>query len=82
MLMLIGASGNEKPLLGYFAKSMEKYGAWGFSLAWTPDLKTVRSMPEFVALAKQYNLPSYWRQPGHRPDICQGGNDEPLCKLI
>jgi hypothetical protein len=50
--------------------------------AWTPTLKGTRSQPEFVALVRKYNLPAYWKQTGHRPDICKSANDEPVCKLI
>jgi hypothetical protein len=31
---------------------------------------------------KKYNLAAYWRLPGHRPDICNGPDPEPVCKLI
>jgi hypothetical protein len=82
MLRLVAATGHDKELADHFAKSVAKYGAWGLSLAWTPELKATRARPEFVALVKKMNLPAYWRQPGHRPDICQGANDEPVCGLI
>ena len=82
MLALIAASGQDKALADGFAKAAQKYGAWGFLLAWSPDLKAMRARPEFIALVKKFNLPGYWRQAGHRPDICEDGNDEPVCKLI
>jgi hypothetical protein len=82
MLSMIAAAGQEKALADGFAKAAVKYGAWGLLLAWSPDLKAARAQPEFIGLVKKFNLPGYWRQPGHRPDICQGGNDEPVCKLI
>ena len=82
MLSLIAATGHEQELAGAFAAAVGKYGAWGLDKAWVPELKATRSRPEFIALVKKLNLPAYWRQPGHRPDICQGTNDEPICKLI
>ncbi|HET7709672.1 MAG TPA: tetratricopeptide repeat protein, partial [Sphingomicrobium sp.] len=82
MLSLIAATGHDKELADSFAQAVDKYGAWGLSMAWAPELKATRARPEFIALVKKMNLPAYWRQPGHRPDICQGGSGEPLCSLI
>ena len=82
MLSLIAATGHDKELADSFAKAVDKYGAWGLGLAWIPELKATRARPEFVVLVKKMNLPAYWRLPGHRPDICQIGADEPVCKLI
>jgi tetratricopeptide (TPR) repeat protein len=82
MLSLIAATGHDQELAAAFAKAVGKYGAWGLDKAWVPELKATRARPEFIALVKKYNLPAYWRLPGHRPDICQGGNSEPVCTLI
>ena len=82
MLSLIAAAGQEQALADGFVKATAKYGAWGFLLAWSPELKRARAQPEFIALVKKFNLPGYWRQPGNRPDICNSGTEEPVCKLI
>jgi tetratricopeptide (TPR) repeat protein len=82
MVLLIAAAGKDRELAGGFVKAADKYGAWGLNNAWTPTLKGTRSQPEFVALVRKYNLPAYWKQTGHRPDICKSANDEPVCKLI
>ncbi|HVH49713.1 MAG TPA: TIR domain-containing protein [Sphingomicrobium sp.] len=82
MIGLIAAAGKDRELAGGFAKAAAKYGAWGLTKAWAPQLKGARAQPEFIAVVKKYNLPAYWKQSGHRPDICLGQNDEPVCKLI
>lgn len=82
MISLIAATGHEPELAAAFVNAADKYGAWGFDKAWVPELRSTRARPEFIALVKRFNLPAYWRQPGHRPDICQSGNDEPVCGLI
>ena len=82
MITLIAATGHERELTAAFVAGAKDYGAWVFLQAWAPELKATRAQPEFVALVKKYNLPAYWRLPGHRPDICKGPDPEPMCKLI
>ena len=82
MLTLVAATGHERELAAGFVAGADKYGAWTFLHAWAPELKAARAQPEFIALVKKYNLAAYWRLPDHRPDICNGPDPEPVCKLI
>lgn len=79
---LLGMAGRDKEVAAVFAKQMEKYSLWGLPGAFSAPMKGARAQPEFLNMIRKLGLPAYWRHPDRRPDVCEHGNREPLCKLI
>ncbi|WP_037502747.1 toll/interleukin-1 receptor domain-containing protein [Sphingomonas jaspsi] len=80
--MALAASGHDADLMPNVQRLVNRYGANNLDVAWLPGMQGLRSRPEFLELAKRANLFGYWRQPNHRPDVCEGSNPEAFCKLI
>lgn len=82
MFLLLAASGHDSQTANLLRTIVAKGSVFPLSIAWTRSAKGVRATPEFARLMKDLNLPAYWRQSGHRPDVCQGATPEPFCAII
>ena len=82
IFVLLAASGHDPQTANLLRADAKISSVFPLAIAWTRSFKGVRATPEFAALMKDLNLPAYWRQSGHRPDVCQGAAPEPFCAMI
>lgn len=82
IIHLLSTTGHEAQLIALLRLTVAKNNLFALTPAWSPSLRAVRARPEFAQLMKDLNLPTYWRQSGHRPDVCQGASPEPFCAVI
>jgi len=51
-------------------------------LFWRRSMRGALNEPDFLAVAKDLGLVSYWHTSGTRPDVCQQSSEPPFCRTI
>ena len=79
LLALLGAPG---PALQKIDDNVRERAGFARSSLWLPSMDAARRNPAFAVLVQRVGLMRYWKTTHTRPDVCNGENPPPFCRMI
>lgn len=82
LITALAALGATDDALAVAAGRVERDGPRALQVLFEPSLAAARRSPKFAQIAQRFGLVDYWREGGHRPDLCKEASPPPLCASL